>query len=154
MDILFSLLGFGQKHSAKVSDRRTEAYRLNAEIENLLNRCLDTLKIEQLRLHHRCDEVFPDDPELFANCEAGFNELRDGVELGLVTVGNSQEAIKRSSSFASLSKWDETLLILHKHHGASERMMMSIDDVLKHVHDALDKADVVAVSELNIEVPK
>lgn len=134
---IFSLLGFGQKHAHRTEDKRSEALSLNAELEATLNRVENFLNLRKIKILHETAyfaEKFDMDLE---GAELAFERFEADIAVGRATVEKSYEAIRKSSAFASLRKWEEVTLTLRRQVLAANEMKMHVEASINRMDELL-----------------
>ncbi|WP_424979945.1 hypothetical protein [Leisingera sp. S232] len=150
MDVLSALLtalGLGARRSEKVSDRRSEAFRLNAEVEAKLLRLDSFQKLERVKLTKTLMVHMPNDVEALHSCERYFDKLDQDIAVVKQTVVDCNASISASSSFAALNKWDEVIALLHRQNLTVGEQLVATTSIVEHFHALLDQA----IEELRAE---
>lgn len=65
---LLSLIGMRRDTARRVSDRRSDVAKLNAEAAAEAGRALDTLMVAKSRLLRRCAQIYPGNDEVQETC--------------------------------------------------------------------------------------
>lgn len=150
---MLSIFGLGQSHTHAISAKYAEASKLNAEFELNLNNTIDLLRSEQIHFRHRisalCDHP-EDENMLLGQLEPIIEQFLSETEVGLATAQNTQQTIANSSRFASLRKWDDCILLLHRHVAASRHQLGRVETALGQFHRILDNAQ-TSCSELDFD---
>ncbi|MER8528265.1 hypothetical protein [Mesorhizobium sp. M1272] len=130
MDIigtLLSILGMGRDHANRVSDRRMEVARLNAEIAAEFGRSLDVLRAGRLGLLRRCAIEHPHNPEIAAELRKVLDpQEEDILKVMKMTEGISEKVISSGWS----SNWELALQKAHEMRGTASRSVPFIEGIL------------------------
>ncbi|WP_154667766.1 hypothetical protein [Leisingera caerulea] len=137
---LLTALGLGARRSEIVSDRRSEAFRLNAEVEAKLLRLDSFQKFERIKLVNTLMTYMPNEVDALHSCEEYFDKLEQDIVVGKQTVINSNATISAGSSFAALQKWDEVIALLHRQSLAVDEQLVATTSIVEHFHTLLNQA--------------
>lgn len=134
---LLSILGMGRDHANRVSDRRAEVARLNAEIAAEFGRSLDVLREGRLGLLRRCAMELPDNPEIAAECRKMLDSQEELIlQVMKITEDNSQKIAAGGWG----SNWELALQKAHEMRGTATRSVPFIEGILRQCESVLDGA--------------
>lgn len=137
---ILSLFGLGQQAVQSSSEKRNEASKLNSEFELLLGKNAEMLRSEDVHLRHRIDAIPGDTSDLYEQVSTTIRQLLSELDVGFATAANSRKTILAGSSFASLSRWDEVISLLHQQRGAAELQFERSKMCIEQFHRILDQA--------------
>ncbi|ASP96725.1 hypothetical protein CDO24_04310 [Sinorhizobium meliloti] len=135
LSILLSVIGWEKDRASKVSDRRVEAARLNAEVAGEAARAVDMLNFAMPRILKRCAELCPDQPELVESCAKTLDTMRANA----MQICAQSEGIKEQiASAGSSAEWDKLVSGLHEWRVTASRFVPEADRVIRRYEEVLD----------------
>lgn len=131
---LLSLIGMGRDTARRVSDRRADVARLNAEAAAEAGRALDILTLARGRLLRRCAEVYPGNNEIQETCR----KTVDGqVEVVNAMIAMTQELSEKIAS-AGWANWDLALQRANEMRATSSRFVPFVAGIIANLDKAID----------------
>lgn len=151
LSIILAAFGWQKDRSNRISDRRTEAYRLNAEVAAEVLSCLTLITGATPSILRRLSLLCPAQSTIYRDCAAALAKLRaDADQLYALTQTNRQ-LIENGSSWAD---WDKLVRQLHEWRATATTLRPYNEAIIKRFEDMLTAAeaqppDRLAASERN-----
>jgi len=134
---LLSIFGMGRDHANRISDRKLEVARLNAEIAAEFGRSLDVLRAGRLGLLRRCAMEHPDNPEIASECR----KVLDAQEETIMQVLKlAEENSAKIAAGGWGNNWELALQKAHEMRGTASRSVPFIEGILRQCEAVLDGA--------------
>ena len=127
LSIILAAIGWSRDHSAKASDRKAEAYRLNAEVAGECLRALNMLALAAPSLTRRLEALYPGQPEVYQSCTDTFATLQSQCQQLYAMAETNKAAIEKGSSWAD---WEKALRLSHQWRATASSMCPHVEGVI------------------------
>jgi len=133
ISLFLSLFGLGRDHANRVSDRRAEIARLNAEVAGEVGLLLDILNSTQPGLLRRCATLYPDMPQMVEQVKAVLDAQRGSlVQIMKMTEDNSALLASRRGA-----DWDLLLHRMLEWRATTSRVRPQVQDILARLEKGI-----------------
>ncbi|NTH46632.1 hypothetical protein [Rhizobium rhizogenes] len=138
LSIILSAIGWKKDRVGKVSDRKIEVYRLNAEVAAECMRTTDMLTGVTPRIMRRFEMLFPDQSELYKGCAEALSNMRsDAVQLQ--TMAESYKTtIQQASSWVD---WDSALMRFHEWRATAAQIYPHSETIVQRIEALLTQEE-------------
>lgn len=138
LSIILSAIGWGKDHASKVSDRRIEAYRLNAEVAAEALGCVNLLDIASPGILRRASLLLIDQPQVLQNVSDTLSSMRtQSVQLYEMAEGYKPK-IEAASTWTD---WDKALRMLHEWRATASSLRPYVEGIVTRYEDILNAAE-------------
>lgn len=138
LSIILSAIGWGKDRASKASDRRIEAYRLNAEVAAEALSCLNLLALATPGILRRSALVLPDQPEVYQSVSDTLAKMRTECEQLYAMAESYKPMIEGASTWTD---WDKALRMHHEWRATASAMRPYIDGVIQRYESVLNAAE-------------
>ncbi|WP_246751713.1 hypothetical protein [Rhizobium sp. ZX09] len=111
LSIILAAIGWEKDRSSKVSERRIEAYRLNAEVAAEAAQCVNMLSLATPDLLRRVEAQFPGQPAIYQSVHDTLTTMRSQAEQIYLMAEGYKPTIERTSTWTD---WEKALSKLHE----------------------------------------
>jgi len=129
-----SILGFGRDQANRVSDRRAEVARLNAEVAGEAGRALDLLNAGRARILYHCALNYPQDPELANAVNTAVDAHCSPI---LQILAQTQDLSAKIGAGGWSTDWDSVLQKMYEWRATASRFVPSVEDVINRLDRTL-----------------
>ena len=141
VSFMLSMIGMGQRRADQVAQRRSVATQLNTEMEQLIWRAENIIRLKKPIISRRFQIFEEIDPTTGAQCLRAFERFEEDLQLGQGAVTKNGEAIEAGSAVVSLAKWDELVAALFRQKAAVEVGVEQLRDAIAEMERILIHAE-------------
>ena len=134
LSVILAAIGWQKDQNNKVSDRRIEAYRLNAEIAAEAAQCIVILSLASPDILRRVTRLFPDQPAVLKSCTDTLATIRSQAEQLHAMAENYKTTIEKASAWTD---WDKIVRKLHEWKSTSSMLRPYVEAIVKKYEDLL-----------------
>lgn len=143
LSIILTAFGWKKDRSNRISDRRIEAYRLNAEVAAEVLGCLTLIAGAAPSILRRLSTLFPIQSSTYQRCAETLTRMRtDAEQLYAMTEAN-KKMIESASAWAD---WDKLVRRLHEWRATATTLRPYNETIIKRFEDMLTAAETQPVS--------
>jgi hypothetical protein len=138
LSIILSAIGWEKDRASKFSDRRVEAYRLNAEVAAECMRTANMLDAVTPGLVRKYELRFPGNPEMAKSCAEGLNKLKsDAVQLREMAE-SYKPMIEKASAWID---WDTAMMRIHNWHTTVMQGYPHAEGVVQRLEEIVEQGE-------------
>ncbi|KKX34291.1 hypothetical protein [Rhizobium sp. LC145] len=138
LSLILAAIGWQKNHANKVSDRRIEAYRMNAEVAAEAAQCANMLALATPSILRRAALLFPDQPLVYQSCHDTLTTMRAQAEQLHAMAESYKPMIERGSTWAD---WDKAVRQLHEWRSTASMLRPHTETIIKRYEDLLTAAE-------------
>ncbi|MBD9558443.1 hypothetical protein [Ensifer sp. ENS03] len=134
LSLILAAIGWGKDRAGTISDRRIEAYRLNAEVAAEAASVVNMLALATPDILRRVQALCPDQPEVYKSCSDTLLTIRSQAEqLHAMAEGYKAEIEKAGNG----ADWERLLRQLHEWRATVAKAQPHAEAILKRYQDTL-----------------
>lgn len=137
LSIILSAIGWEKDRVSDVSDRRIEAYRLNAEVAAEALGCVNLLDLASPGILRRASLLFLDQPQVLQNISDTLSAMRTHSEQLYAMAEGYKPKIEEASSWTD---WDKALR-LHEWRATASALRPYVKGIIKRYEGMLNAAE-------------
>ncbi len=142
LSIILSAIGWGKDRANRVSERRIEAYRLNAEVAAEALSCVNLLAFATPGILRRSALFLPDQPEVYQSVSDTLAKMRTECEQLHAMAESYKPMIEGASTWTD---WDKAVRMHHEWRATASAMRPYIEGVIRRYEDVLSAAEQIEV---------
>ncbi|KQV29030.1 hypothetical protein ASE23_11955 [Rhizobium sp. Root73] len=130
LSVILAALGWGRDHSAESGGRKTEAYRLNAEVAGECLRSLSALALATPPLIRRLEALYPGQPEAYKSCAEALATLQSQCQQIYTMAETNKAAIENAGRWHD---WEKALRASHQWRATISSMCPHVEGVIRQL---------------------
>lgn len=134
----WSAIGWEKDRASKVSDRRIEAYRLNAEVAPEALGCVNLLALASPGILRRASALFPNQPEVHQSISNTLATMRTESEQLYAMAESYKRMIEGAGTWTD---WDKAVQMHHEWRATASAMRPYIEGISQRYEDVLNAAE-------------
>ncbi|MBB4172126.1 hypothetical protein [Rhizobium sp. BK538] len=134
LSIIMTAIGWGKDRASKISDRRIEAYRLNAEVASEAVGVINTLNLATPNILRRVQALCPDQPEVHKACADTLLTMRTQAEQLRAMAEGYKAKIEGAGGDTD---WERLLRQLHEWRATVAKAQPEAEAIINRYHDIL-----------------
>ncbi|NTG01682.1 hypothetical protein G6L30_16295 [Agrobacterium rhizogenes] len=138
LSIILSAIGWEKDRVSKVSDRKLEAYRLNAEVAAECMRTVNMLTAITPGLMRKYEQRLPENPELVKSCADALNKLRSDATQLQAMAESYKPIIEKAGVWAD---WDTAMMRVHNWHSTVMQAYPHAEGVVRRLEEIIEQVD-------------
>jgi hypothetical protein len=138
LSIVLAAIGWGKDRGSKISDRRIEAYRLNAEVAAEALVCINLLDLASPGILRRAGLLLPDQPQVRQNISDTLSAMRTQSEQLYAMAEGYKPMIEGASTWTD---WDKAVRQQHEWRATASALRPYIEGIIKRYEDTLNAGE-------------
>jgi hypothetical protein len=138
LSIILSAIGWGKDRADRVSDRRIEAYRLNAEVAAEAMNCVNILAFATPDILRRAALFLPNQQEVQQSVSETLTKMRTECEQLYAMAESYKPMIEAASARAD---WDKAVRMHHEWRATASAMRPYIEGVIQRYDNLLNSIE-------------